>query len=44
MTVEPRQCPDAEHGYKRHNYSPLNRINKGNVKRLVPGLEHQPAE
>src|SRR6266853_1424444 len=23
-------------GYKRHNYSPLNRINKGNVKRLVP--------
>src|SRR5712675_3375449 len=23
-------------GYKRHNYSPLNRSNKGNVKRLVP--------
>src|SRR6266436_9987243 len=23
-------------GLKRHNYSPLNKINKGNVKRLVP--------
>src|SRR5712691_1853179 len=23
-------------GYNRHNYSPLNKINKGNVKRLVP--------
>src|SRR5437764_12973616 len=23
-------------GYSRHNYSPLNRINKANVKRLVP--------
>ena len=23
-------------GFNRHNYSPLNKINKGNVKRLVP--------
>ena len=31
-------------GYDRKSYSPLKQINKSNVKRLVPDLEHEPDE